>query len=45
MSAEWWMKFKQIVGIPMEDDYEAVQQGGGVATLEAEPAPQSTQDR
>lgn len=39
MSAEWWMKFKQIVGIPMEDDYEAVQQGGGVATLEAEPAP------
>jgi len=38
VSAEWWTKFKQIVGIPMEEEYEVIQHGG-VATLEAEPAP------
>lgn len=36
MSAEWWNKFKQIVGIPMEDELEHLD-AGMVATLEEEP--------
>lgn len=36
MNTDWWKKVKQIVGIPMEDEYFEDEQGGGVATLPVE---------
>ncbi|MBF2054014.1 MAG: cell division protein SepF [Candidatus Sericytochromatia bacterium] len=37
MNTQWWNKFKQIVGIPMDDEYLEEEEQGGVATATRPP--------